>query len=130
MSVVQKAGTVVLSKNDPEKVLILYQKKYNDFSFPKGHVENVETLQECAVRETKEETGLDIELLRPLNVTRYFNKHDGAVEVTFFLARSLNDNLAKPENGSQVFWMNYEEALSKLSYENLKAVLCKLKEKA
>ena len=130
MGIVQKAGAVVLSKNNPEEILLLYQKKYNDFSFPKGHVEDCETLEECAIRETKEETGLDIRLLYPLNITHYSNKHDGDVEVTFFLAQSLNDECVCPEKGCQIFWMSYDEAMQKLSYENLRNVLKALEEKA
>ena len=130
MHIVQKAGAVVLSKNNPEKILVLYQKKHDDFSFPKGHLESNETLQECAIRETKEETGLDIEILRPLNVTAYTNKTDGNVELTFFLAQSSNDDAVNPETGCQIYWLNYDEAMQKLSYKNLQEVLKALKEKA
>lgn len=130
MTIVQKAGTIVFSKKDPNKILLLYQKKYNDFSFPKGHLENNETLEECAIRETKEETGLDVELLYVLDKTYYSNKHDGKVEVTFFVARSLNDETVNPEKGCLVYWIKLEEALQKLSYKNLQTLLHKLKEKS
>ena len=130
MVIVQKAGTIVFSKKDPNKILLLYQKKYNDFSFPKGHVENNETLEECAIRETKEETGLDVELLYVLDKTYYSNKHDGKVEVTFFVARSLDDRTVNPEKGCSVYWIKLEDALQKLSYKNLQTLLLKLKEKS
>lgn len=128
MSVVQKAGAIVFSQKDPEKILLLYQEKHNDFSFPKGHLENNETLEQCAIRETKEETGLDIEILYKLDTTLYTNQTDGNVELTFFVARSLDDACSNPEKGCNLLWMTYEEAYNKLSYENLRLILNKLKE--
>ena len=130
MNAVQKAGTIIFSRKNPNKILLLYQKKYNDFSFPKGHVENNESLEECALRETKEETGLDVEILSILNKTSYSNKYDGNVEVTFFIARSLNDENINPEKGCLTYWVGIDEALQKVSYENLRTLLNTLKEKS
>ena len=130
MNAVQKAGTIVFSQKNPNKILLLYQKKYDDFSFPKGHVENNESLKECALRETKEETGLDVEILSILNKTSYSNKYDGNVEVTFFIARSLNDENINPEKGCLTYWVEIDEALQKVSYENLRSLLNTLKEKS
>jgi 8-oxo-dGTP diphosphatase len=51
-----KAGCILLDLNN-NKVGLVYRRKHNDFSFPKGHLEKGETLEECAIRETEEETG-------------------------------------------------------------------------
>ena len=123
MNTVLKAGAVILSKNNPDKIVIIYRKSEDDFSLPKGHLEAGETLEQCAIRETKEETGLDIELLSTLSVVTYTNNSDGYVETTYYLARSLNDNAVQPENGVDVHWMSLEEALQKISYKNLRQFL-------
>ena len=123
MNTVLKAGAVILSKNNPDKIVIIYRKSEDDFSLPKGHLEARETLEQCAIRETKEETGLDIELLSTLSVVTYTNNSDGYVETTYYLARSLNDNAVQPENGVDVHWMSLEEALQKISYKNLRQFL-------
>lgn len=123
MDKVLKAGAIVISKDNPDKILIIYREAQNDFSLPKGHLEAGETLEQCAIRETKEETGIDIALIKTLSKTYYSNKTDGNVETTYYLARSLNDDTALPENGVKVYWLSIEQALEKISYENLRQIL-------
>ncbi|MBO5997048.1 MAG: NUDIX domain-containing protein [Alphaproteobacteria bacterium] len=123
MSAVLKAGAVIFSKENPDKILVLYQEKHDDFSLPKGHLEAGETLKECAVREIKEETGLDIEILAELGVNFYSNNTDGQVETTYYIARSLDDNAVHPEIGGSIYWLSIDQALEKISYENLRQLL-------
>ena len=53
-----KAGTILINSKT-QKIGIIYRKKHNDYEFPKGHLENDETLEKCAIRETAEETKRD-----------------------------------------------------------------------
>lgn len=49
-----------------------------DYGFPGGHLEYMESFEDCAIRETKEECGLEIQNIRFLyctNVTKYAPKH-------------------------------------------------------
>ena len=50
-----KAGCFLINKETKE-IALIYRRKQNDYSFPKGHVENGEALKEAAIRETAEET--------------------------------------------------------------------------
>jgi len=120
MSKVQKAGVVVLSKEKPVRIALLYQQKYNDYSFPKGHVEENETPVACAVRETKEETGLDVTIIKPLGVVNYHNVKDGNIDLFFFLGQSTDDLHVAPEKGAKVIWTPLDEVTDKLTYSNLK----------
>lgn len=58
------AGCVVLNK-EKTKVLMIYHKKLQKWLIPGGHVEGYETPHEAALRETKEETGIDARLVFP-----------------------------------------------------------------
>ena len=60
--VTQKAGTVLINK-EKGQIALVYRKKLGDLSFPKGHLEEGETLEECAIRETIEETGRNCHLV-------------------------------------------------------------------
>ena len=119
MANVQKGGVIILSQQKPTRVAVLYQAKHDDYSLPKGHVEQGETPVQCAVREVKEETGLDVEIIKPVGVFNYHNSKDGDIDLFFFLGKSLNDTQIQPEEGSQVMWMQPQEVASTLSYSDL-----------
>ncbi|MGP5731693.1 NUDIX hydrolase [Arthrobacter rhombi] len=53
------------------EVLLIHREKYDDWSWPKGKLDDGETLPQCAVREVQEEVGLRITLGIPLPAIRY-----------------------------------------------------------
>ncbi|MBO0594207.1 NUDIX hydrolase [Nesterenkonia sp. E16_7] len=89
MSKVPRRRTVTVSDDGPDaeilaagalcwrlrrgelEVLVIHRPRYDDWSFPKGKLDEGETLPECAVREVREEIGLKVRLGMPLPVTRY-----------------------------------------------------------
>jgi 8-oxo-dGTP pyrophosphatase MutT (NUDIX family) len=54
------ASVIILSQEKPAKALLLHHRKYDKWSQPGGHQEPWENIYETAIRETKEETGIDI----------------------------------------------------------------------
>ena len=126
----QKSGGIVLSK-DFKKIAIVVRNK-NEYSFPKGHLEENETLSECAVRETTEETGRDCKLIsdKEIGVIEYTN-YEGQIKTYMFLALDkgkTNKKIAEKDK-EELVWVNYNEVKSKLSYQNLKDFWNKVKEK-
>jgi len=53
----------ILTKNNPKKMLLLHHKKLGKWLQPGGHIEQHENPIETAIREVKEETGIDISFL-------------------------------------------------------------------
>lgn len=91
------AGCVVFRMNESggiDFLLIRHEKdKKNYWGFPKGHLEEKESIEECAVRETFEETGAVCRLLYELPPVFSSNKRENKI-VHVFLAKHLN-----PQNG-------------------------------
>lgn len=50
-----KAGCFLIDTKT-KKLAVVYRQKFKQYSFPKGHLEGEESLLECAIRETEEET--------------------------------------------------------------------------
>lgn len=48
-NIVKKAGCILINLDNSKIALVL---RDGDYSFPKGHLENGETIKECAIRET------------------------------------------------------------------------------
>jgi 8-oxo-dGTP pyrophosphatase MutT (NUDIX family) len=73
-TVIQAAGGLVT--NEKDEVLMIFRRGMWDL--PKGKLDAGEKLEDCAVREVEEETGLrNIELLSPLIIT-YHTYHEGS----------------------------------------------------
>src|SRR5215831_4693917 len=71
-SATHAAGAV--SHADPGasgKILIVHRPKYDDWSFPKGKADPGESIEQTALREVREETGIDARIIDPLPSVRY-----------------------------------------------------------
>lgn len=80
-TIVQAAGGLV--QHDKNKLLMIFRR--GKWDLPKGKLDKGETLEECAVREVEEETGLfNVKLLSPL-LTTFHTYHEGA---RFYLKES------------------------------------------
>ena len=109
-----KAGCVVIQG---DRVLLVADKAKEVWTFPKGHVELNETLEDTAVRETHEETGYTVKLLNRLPDLVYVNKKTGEpIRVAMFLAKT-QEFLDKGEEFSE--WIELERA-KKILYPNLR----------
>ena len=84
---VLKAGSVLIDK-ETKKVGLVFRKKQADYSFAKGHLEEGETLIECAKRETEEETSRKCKIVseKELGILSYITKKGENVDTYLYLA--------------------------------------------
>ena len=126
------SGGVVYRKvgDNAYEVALVYRKRHDDWSLPKGHIEEGETREEAALREVKEETGLDARIVEPLGEIVYFyrRKNGDLVRKTVyhFLMEALSDEFGKPNwEVSESRWVPITEAQTLLSYKNDAGVVAK-----
>lgn len=116
--------------NDKNEILFIYR---NDkWDLPKGKAEGNETIEETAIREVTEETGVSgLEIVKPLNTTYHIFKRNGRhkIKVTYWfeMKTSFKGNLyAQEEEGiTKVEWLNETQAKDALenSYANIKLLV-------
>jgi 8-oxo-dGTP pyrophosphatase MutT (NUDIX family) len=120
----RSAGGVVL-REDGRVAVIVPTRRAADGSkvlcLPKGHLDKGETAQQAALREVREETGIQAELVRELGEVRYWYRRDGRTvpkSVVFFLFRYLAGDLADHDDEvEEARWMTLPEAQQALSYD-------------
>lgn len=121
MSKTKKAGCILVNLEN-KTIALVYRDNYDDFSFPKGHLEDGETLEECAIRETAEETKRDCTLLEkePIYIMSYITPSGEDVEVYYYLTKDIGPSDNKSLDVHDTYWFSFDEVRDKLSYSNLK----------
>mgnify|MGYP002870095557 CR=1 FL=1 len=116
----RKAGTVLLNKQT-NQVGLVYRKKYGDLSFPKGHLEDGESLKECAIRETIEETGRLCHLIdeTPLDIMYYKTSSGEKIENYMYLAQDDGEVEYTSKDPEILVWIDIDNVGKSLDYPNL-----------
>jgi 8-oxo-dGTP diphosphatase len=123
------AGGVVFRHNgEGIDVALIYRTRHDDWSIPKGHIEAGESREQAALREIKEETGLDARILHPLGEATYFFRKKGGElirkTVYHYLMEALSADLGKPNwEVTEARWVPITEARALLSYEKDREII-------
>ncbi len=127
------AGGVVYKKEGKDlKILLISTKEGKIWALPKGLVEKNETPQQAALREIKEETGIDGKIINELGEVSYWFHLEGEKyfkTVKYYLVEYMNGKITPQWEIDDAEWFRPEEALSKLTYESDKKILEKALEK-
>ena len=72
------AGGLVIRQSGPARIeiAVVHRPIREDWSYPKGKVDQKETLTECALREVLEETGLRCRIVSFVGTTEYRDRKD------------------------------------------------------
>ena len=116
---------VYINKNKKREFLLVHQHNDN-WSIPKGHVEDGETFLETAKRELFEETGLVCKNIiedKIFNDTYIIIRPDKSISkiVHYFIGYVTDKNVKiQPEEIQDYFWGNKNEVLSRISFNEAK----------
>jgi 8-oxo-dGTP diphosphatase len=100
---------------DGLEVLLIHRPRYDDWSWPKGKIDDGETIPECAIREVEEEIGLKASLGIPLPPIHY---HVSAgLKVVHYWAVDVDGATLQPDGKEvdSVMWCAPEKAARLLS---------------
>ena len=98
---------------NPENGQVLVQKRvkyWTGVTFPGGHIEKGESFTASAVREVKEETGLDIKNPKLCGTVHWCHKDtDERYIVLLYKATEFSGELVDKTGEGEVFWINKED---------------------
>ncbi|MFN7105613.1 MAG: bis(5'-nucleosyl)-tetraphosphatase [Pyrobaculum sp.] len=122
------AGVVVYHRGkDVEYLLLHYPAGHWDF--PKGNIEPGEAPEETALREVKEETGLEVKLIEGFREEIEYIYFKGGKKVKkkviFFLGEANSRDVRLSWEHRGYIWLPFEKALARLTYENSRQVLAR-----
>ncbi len=108
----RKPSASVIVRNSSDDLLLLRRSDSGRWTIPTGGLKKNETLTRCAIRECREETGLDIEILALVGVfsdPRHVSAHaDGEVRQPVnacFAGRVIGGDLAISDEATEVAWV-------------------------
>ena len=107
------ASIFVIDENN--KLLLMYNKKLDMWLQPGGHIDGNELPHETAIRECKEETGLDVKIINkyksvnpnPMFIEHYINNVGDMVDIQYY-GVPLNNELINSED-NKTGWFSLDE---------------------
>jgi len=119
------AGGLVI---EGDRILLISTRGGKRWQLPKGHVEEGETTEQAAVRETREETGVLGRVVAPLPTVEYWYVERGVrvhKRVDYFLLDYVEGDAANHDRHevSGAAWFEWDEGLRRLSFDNERQVV-------
>lgn len=122
------AGAILFRDSRDEREYLLLKSRPGDWEFPKGGVEGDEELQQTAIREVKEEAG--IQKFRLIDGFRrdydYVFQANGSTihkTVHLFIAKSYETSAELSHEHSDHQWRDYEQAINTITQDGPRDVL-------
>jgi len=118
----EQAGAIVVrpGKAAPRVLLVTARRNPRNWIFPKGHIEKGESRQDAAVREAREEAGVDGTVSGSAG-TMAFEFGSNTYRVHYFVI--LTDDPGEEREGRRLRWCRYKQALRKLTYTETRDLL-------
>ncbi|QOR67204.1 NUDIX hydrolase [Cytobacillus suaedae] len=108
------AATIVL--NEKNEILLIKGPR-RGWEMPGGQVEEGESLKDAAIRETKEESGIDIEVIKFCGI---FQNVERSICNTLFLAKAIGGVPTTCQESLEVGFFPIREALEMVTFLNFR----------
>ncbi len=125
----RSAGGVVTRRIDGAAHFLLIRDPYGKMGLPKGHVENGETVEDAALREVGEETGLTGVVMGPsLGTTDWHFRFEGQLIHKYCQYFLMGSQFGEPEPEreegiTECRWLPLDEAVAEVAYDNAREVV-------
>jgi 8-oxo-dGTP diphosphatase len=108
------AATIVLNERNE---ILLIKGPRRGWEMPGGQVEEGESLEDAAIRETKEESGIEIEVVKFCGIFQNVNE---SICNTLFLAKPVGGELTTSSESLEVGFFPIQEAMEMVTWKNFR----------
>jgi len=123
-----KAAGGILQRSTPrgDEVMVVYRKRHQDWTLPRGKVKDGESFQEAAMREVQDETGCSCRIGNYLGTISYSD--NGVPKVVLFWKMTLLEDKGARNNDEigEALWLQVPAAIERLSHAQEKALLSRV----
>lgn len=130
MNIEKSCGAVVFTRDGREIRYVIIRSTKGVYGFPKGHVENLETEKETAMREINEEIGLSsvsfFDGFRVVDEYPLTREGEETVlrQIVYFLAEYRNQPLRmRASELSEIRLLSFDEAMASLTFKSTGHIL-------
>jgi len=117
---IRAAGGVVVRDG---RVAVVHRPKYDDWSLPKGKLEEGETWEQAALREVYEETGLHCRLGQELDPVEYADPKGRPKTVRYWRMEALDGDFTPTTEIDRLRWLTPAEAAHELTYPHDRSLI-------
>jgi 8-oxo-dGTP pyrophosphatase MutT (NUDIX family) len=124
LPVIKAAGGILLRRTPGgEEVMVVYRKRHQDWTLPKGKLRDRESFQEAALREVEEETGCRCHLADYLGTISY--AQSGVPKVVMFWKMAVVEEKPRVADGeiTEALWMPVSAAMERLTHAQERSLL-------
>jgi 8-oxo-dGTP pyrophosphatase MutT (NUDIX family) len=127
----KSCGAIIYLKNGSERLYLLLKYTSGHWDFVKGNIETDEAERETVVRELREETGIiDASFVGNFRekIEYFYRRRQGEdvhKEVFFYIMETCTENITLSFEHVDSIWLNYTQAIEKLTFKNAKDLLKK-----
>ena len=125
-------GIVIRFVADSPQLVVGKRRRERDgvtWTLPKGTPNPRETTEETALREVREETGLEVRIIRPFDAIEYFFVQGRTrihKTVNYFLMVPTGGDLGRHDHEfDEVRWIGFDEAATLLTFETERALVAR-----
>ncbi len=123
-----KAAGGILQRSTPrgDEVMVVYRKRHQDWTLPRGKVKDGESFQEAAMREVQDETGCSCRIGNYLGTISYSD--NGVPKVVLFWKMTLVEDKGARNNNEigEAMWLQVPAAIERLTHAQEKALLSRV----